>query len=186
MYCLWLQSVLPSSSPDDHCFSADVEWSLIYSVVWACGGFLTASNKTIFDKWWHDTFTSNSFKFHIPDGESLWDHFHKPGSLSCGPSANSTPLSICLDRTSSLFFSTVRSAAMAHLLNCLIHNNVPVLLDGASGSGKSSFVKHTLLKHAESSDMKLLHIHYDMLTSATDIWNQISENLEWDWGKSTK
>ena len=159
----------------------------MYAIIWGCGGFLTPSNKISFDLWWHATFSSNTVKFRTPKGKTIWDHYYKPGSLVCSTWDNSIPaFTLPEDKTKPFFVPTVRSTALAHLLNSLISRNIPVLLNGTSGSGKTSLLKYALSKHAKSSDASVLHIHCDQLTESHDIWNQIWDELEWDWGKKYK
>ena len=160
----------------------------MYAIIWGCGGFLSTKNKLSFDHWWHSTFSSGSINFASRKGGTLWNHYYKPGSLTCSTWDSSTPaFSLPADdKLKPVFVPTARSAALAYLLASLVKRNVPVLLDGAKGSGKTSVLKHVLSKQTASEDGNVLHIHCDPLTESQDIWNQIWDKLEWDWGKKYK
>jgi len=131
-------------------------------------------------------FSSGNVNFVSPKGGSLWCHYYKPGSLACSTWESSVPAySPPDDKLKPVFVPTARSAALANLLTSLVKRNVPVLLNGTKGSGKTSVLKHILSKQV-ASDGNILHIHCDPLTESQDIWNQIWEELEWDWGKKYK
>ncbi len=159
----------------------------MYAIIWGCGGFLNPSNKLSFDLWWHATFSVGSVQFRTPRGGSIWDNYYKPGSLTCSTWKNSVPsFSAFEDKSKPAFVPTVRSAALAHFLNSLISRNIPILINGPSGSGRTAAVKNALSISSGSSNSNFLHIHCELLTESQDIWNQIWDELEWDWGKKFK
>lgn len=181
-----LQSVLSSYPSDDSHFTEDMERHLIYSVVWACGGFLTAPNKTKFDLWWRTTFNLNSSEYCYPKAGTVWDYYTKPGSHTFFSWINSIPpLSLPLDKATPPFVHTARSVAVSHFINSQIGNGCPVLLNGQGGSGKTALLKQLLKKHCKmgTSEFNLLHVYCNLLTSAEVVWNQVLDCLDWDWGK---
>ena len=127
----------------------------MYSVVWGCGGFLTAANKARFDQWWRATFTASVFRY--PEKGTIWDYYTKPGTRG---------------------FLAWRNSLQ-------IGRGFPVLVNGAGGSGKTSLLLQFLRKICRpgAGEANLLHIYCNLLTSAGVIWNQILDHLEWDWGK---
>lgn len=182
-----LQTVLPTSSPDDPDYGDDLERAFIYSLIWTCGGFLTKPNKLKFESWWRTTFSScSSPERRFPRSGTLWDYYTTTGShgfLSWGTSSGS-PQIPSKTAPSPPFIPTTRSAAVTHLVKALIGRGIPVLIDGGSGSGKTALVSHLLQEMGTSpADMKTLHVYCNLLTSAEGIWNQILDFLEWDWGK---
>lgn len=162
----------------------DVERHLVYSVVWACGGFLSASNKTLFDQWWRAAFTTPTCQF--PETGTVWDYYTKPGVTGFLSWRKSLcPFSPPSDKTVPPFVRTVRASATLHLISLLISRGCPVLVCGVDGSGKTSLLGQFLSDYCKpgAAEAKLLHVYCNLLTSAEVVWNQIVDCLEWDWGK---
>ena len=129
---------------------------------------------------------SDSNKFLFPESGTLWDYYTKPDSHAFLSWRSSLPsLSLPPDKTTPCFVPSVRSSAVIHLISLLIGGGFPVLLNGIGGSGKTSLLKYFLSDSCKlgESDTNLLHVYCNLLTSAEVIWNQISDCLEWDWGK---
>ena len=158
----------------------------MYSVVWACGGYLTASNKAHFDQWWRSTFSPMHPAHRYPEGGTLWDYYIKPGTHGFQSWKNNLPqFSLTTNKTAPPFICTTRVAAVMHLLSLQMSRGYPVLLNGAGGSGKTSLLEYFLreFKKPGMTDANLLHVYCNHLTSAGVIWNQVLDHLEWDWGK---
>ena len=153
----------------------------MYAVVWACGGFLTSSNKPLFDNW----LRSNCTHLPFPEGGSLREYY-LDGDYSLAKLSKNVPLYAApVDSTLAPFVHTTQSAAIKHLVSVLIDRGIPVLLSGAPGSGKTALLKQFLSHYCTPgvSDIKLLHILVNHFTTSEVVWNQVLECLEWRWGR---
>lgn len=155
--------------------------------MWACGGYLTASNKVRFDQWWRNTFNPRHPAYRYPEGGTLWDYYTKSGTHGFLSWKNSLPpfSPTASDKTAPPFICTARAAAVMHLIGLQLSRGHPVLLNGAGGSGKTALLECFLRefrKTAPGATDNLLHVYCNHQTSAGVIWNQILDRLEWDWG----
>ena len=175
------QSLLPTPTTIES--EEEIEHHFIYSMVWACGGFLSTTNKAIFNQWWRATFTSRAHQY--PQGGAVWDYYTKPGTKGFFSWKKTLhPFSPPSDKTAPPFVHTVRGMATIHLTSLLISRGYPVLIGGVGGSGKTSLLQQFLGEFCRAgTGTNLLHVYCNLLTSAEVIWNQIVDCLEWDWGK---
>ena len=174
-----MQSLLPAN---DTLSSVEVERCFLYAAVWAFGGFLTPPNKAIFESWWQNGGTN----LVLPKGGSLWDHYVRPGCSSFLKWSENMPLYAApVDSSSAPFVYTAQSAAVKHLISVLIEGDFPVLLNGATGSGKTALLKQFLSQYCSPgvSDVGLLHMFTNHFTTAAVVWDQLRECLEWRWGR---
>lgn len=156
----------------------------VYSVVWACGGFLTAENKAVFDSWWRSI--ACDMKAQFPDSGLLWDFYVKPGCPTYVPWRESVPhYSPPSDTETAPYVHTVQSTAIQHVVSMLIDRCYPVLLNGAIGSGKTSLLLEALKTHCISgvTDASLLHVTGSGCTGPGVVWDQLLECLQWRWGR---
>ena len=172
------QSLLPA---DIILSPVEVERCFLYAVVWACGGFLTSSNKATFDHW----LLSNSANLPLPEGGSLRQCYLDRGYSFSKFSENVPLYAAPVDGSLAPFVHTTQYAAMNHLVSVLIDRGIPVLLSGAPGSGKTALLKQFLCHYCTLgvSDTKLLHVLVNHFTTSEVIWNQVLECLEWRWGR---
>lgn len=175
------QSLLPTPATMES--EEEIGDHFIYSIVWACGGFLSARNKAVFSQWWRTTFTSCPHQF--PQEGTIWDYYTKPGTkgfFSWKKSLN--PFSPPSEKTAPPFVHTIRGMATIHFISLLINRGYPVLVSGIGGSGKTALLQQFLGEFCRAgTGTNLLHVYCNLLTSAEVIWNQIVDCLEWDWGK---
>ena len=187
--CFCLQHILLSHSPDDPHFAGDLERHFINTLVWVCGGFLSSANKTSFNEWWRATFNLHSPQYRYPEGGTLWDYHVKPGTHGFLSWAKQVPpFSLPSDGATPPFVHTARSVALADFVMQCLANGCPVLLNGLSGSGKTSLLKQLVCESSKPAlpDTNLLHVYCNLLTSAEVVWNQILDCVEWDWGRKYK
>ena len=134
----------------------------------------------LFDYWWRTTFNPNCPEYQFPKDGTLWDYHVKPGCHSFLSWSKNLPcLTLPSDKTAPIFVPSVRSVAVTHLINSLVSRDVPVLLNGLDGSGKTALLEQLLIDMGAN----LLHVYCNHLTSAEMIWNQMQDCLDWDWGK---
>ena len=167
--CFCLQHILLSHSPDDPHFAGDLERHFINTLVWVCGGFLSSANKTSFNEWWRATFNLHSPQYRYPEGGTLWDYHVKPGTHGFLSWAKQVPpFSLPSDGATPPFVHTARSVALADFVMQCLANGCPVLLNGLSGSGKTSLLKQLVCESSKPAlpDTNLLHVYCNLLTSA--------------------
>ena len=181
-----MQTLLSNTdSTNSESFSdGDLERVFIYSVLWSFGGFLNSHNKREFDSWWRKTFNHDRPDLYFPEDGTIWDYHVVPGSHTFVSWKDTLPHFVLpSDKSSLSFVPTMRSVGVKHLIEVLINRGVPVLLDGASGSGKTSLILESLRRSVAMSETSLLHIYSNHFTLAKVVWNQLKDCLEWDWGK---
>ena len=153
--------------------------------MWAFGGFLSRENKAAFDTWWRGTFTHNP-ALSFPEGGQVWDYYFHPGTPGFSHWGDSVPHYTPPIDNSAPFVHTVQSMAVKHLVTILIDRGFPVLLNGDTGSGKTSVLNQLLKTYCTPcvSEARLLHVYCNQLTDAGVVWRQLRDNLEWRWGRN--
>ena len=184
-----MQSLLENESADqDNSTSPPcLEHHLIYSIVWAFGGFLSQRNKITFDLWWRTTFNQSNPELCFLEPGLVWDYYTRSGVQGFLAWRENLPKYIVTKKDSSVsdFVPNVRAVAVQSLVERLISRGKSVLLTGPHGSGKTSLLQDLLnaRRNSKNNDVALLHIYTNHLTSAEVVWEQVYECLEWDWGR---
>ena len=162
----------------------------MYAIMWAYGGILNAPNKRKFDTWWRKEFTSVP----LPASGTLWDCYLMPGEDHFSSWAFlDPPLSLSRgykdDEGGGPYVHTQRSKGLGHLVNSLIGRGHPVLVEGLTGSGKTSLLREALsaapvaTKGAAAESHHLLHMYATRLSDASSLWAQLGGGLQWHWGR---
>ncbi|KAL5499629.1 hypothetical protein EMCRGX_G011081 [Ephydatia muelleri] len=184
--CAILQCVLGEQA---HPSVLQLELCFVYAVVWGYGGALNAPNKRKFDTWWRKEFASVP----LPASGTLWDCYLVPGEdrFSFWASLD-PPLSLsqgCNDDGGGPYVRTPRSEGLGHLVNALVGRGHPVLVEGPTGSGKTSLLREALSAPAvvkgaaADSHPQLLHVYATRLSDSSSLWAQLGGGLQWHWGR---
>ena len=143
-----------------------LERGFVYAVIWSFGGFLSAHNKIIFDRWWRETFA-----IPLPEDGLLWDYnLTSDWTRFSTCTVNSVP--VTRDNRPS-FVPTVQSQSFQHIIGILHKQGFPVLLGGENGTGKTSLLLDQFGEICNSSDSALLHLYVNQSTSAQSLWEQV-------------
>ena len=166
-----------------------LELCFVYAVVWGYGGALNAPNKRKFDTWWRKEFASVP----LPASGTLWDCYLVPGEDRFSSWASlDPPFSLsqgCNDDGGGPYVRTPQSEGLGHLVNALVGRGHPVLVEGPTGSGKTSLLREALSAPAvvkgaaAESHPQLLHVYATRLSDSSSLWAQLGGGLQWHWGR---
>ena len=164
----------------------EMERHFIYSAVWSFGGFLSLENKATFDKWWRKSFSLDT-ELAFPEKGQVWEYYVKPGTPAYIPWSENIPnYNPPADVESAPYVHTIQSVAIVHLISLLIDRGCPVLLNGSSGSGKTSLLLELLRSYCVPgvTEASLLHMYGNSFMTAEVVWKQLERSLEWQWGRN--
>lgn len=167
-----------STSQIDHC--------LLFSLLWSFGAILNAQNKIAFEKWLKNKFHFLEFFHSTNDTKpaALWECLLDPKSLKLTQIA----IESCYITDGDLwkFVDTPKTVALAKVIKILLHGGIPVVLDGATGSGKTSFLLN-MLKNCYSNDIpdsNWVHMLMDREVDSTRFWDQLKDKIRWNSGNN--
>jgi energy-coupling factor transporter ATP-binding protein EcfA2 len=157
-----------------------------YAVVWAFGGHLNEQSRVHFSDWWKDRISSTVA---YPCEGTVFDYYVKPGENSgfvlCNkdaslPLAKPVPTGI-----RELYIHTWEAECLGHIVNLLLEASCPVLIVGRTGCGKTSFISDhcQAICSGDAAAIQFLAVHVNISTSGDELWDQISQYLEWNSGR---
>ena len=156
---------------------------LLYSIVWSYGAVLNARNKRTLVKWLRERFKG---LLDVTDDSqvSLWEH----SMTNTQSSVDTTNTQIAgSDGVFWPYVHTSRTGALAQLIRMLMTRGVPVVLDGPTGSGKTSFLLNTLRSYSGNgggTERGWVHLYMDRGTTAVGLWSQVKERIKWHSGSN--
>ena len=155
-----------------------------FAAVWAIGGSLDDHSRIFFDTIWHELFQGpNSF----PQGSNIWSYIpnYETQSLT---KPRIIPFTYSKERLFEQmpFITDPETETILTLLDYLSVNNIPILITGDVGSGKTLLVNH-FSNRMDSSDFDLKYtkkFKCNSLSSSHNLWNMLKSELVWSTNKS--
>ena len=173
-----LLSVFPKSQKDFK------EVLFNFAAVWAIGGSLNDHSRIFFNTIWQELFQGpNSF----PKGSNIWSFIPNYETQSLVKS-RLVPFTYSKERLFDQmpFITDPETETILSLLDYLSMSNIPILITGDVGSGKSLLVNH-FSNRTESSDFDQKYtkkFKCNSLSSSQNLWNILKSELVWSTNKS--
>ena len=155
-----------------------------FAAVWAIGGCLDDHSRIFFNTIWQELFQGpNSF----PKGSNIWSFIpnYETQSLKKPRLIPFTYSKVRLFNQMP-FITDPETETILSLLDYLSVSNIPILITGDVGSGKTLLVNH-FSNRIESSDFDQKYtkkFKCNSLSSSQNLWNMLKSELVWSTNKS--
>ena len=172
-----LNSLIISSPNPSKSFK---EVLLNFAAVWAIGSCLNEQSRAFFNTVWLELFQGpNTF----PLGSNIWSYIPSPESQTF-VNPRFIPFTYSKENLFKRmpFISNPESETIFCLLEHLSANNIPILISGDLGSGKSLLVER-LFKSLEGSDFDqryTLTFRCNALSTSSNLWSDLRSELVWN------
>ena len=151
--------------------------NLLYSIAWSFGAVLNTRNKITLEKWLREHFKA-SLDAAEDSQVSLWEH----SMTSAQPSVDTQATGASGEFWP--YVLTSKTRVLAQLVKMLMTRGVPVVLDGPTGSGKTSFLLNTLRSYCASTGAERgwVHLYMDRGMTSAGLWSEVKEKIKWHSG----
>lgn len=176
--CLLIPSVVPENSPKDV-----YERYFVFAAIWGFGSALFQDQfidwRYEFSKWWQ-----HEFEIEFPDDTSVFNYYIDPVTKNFRrwncliPTGDLIDLDVSLQ---AILIPTAETTRLKYFMDQLMSKRYPVMLTGASGSGKSVIVSDKLASLSE--DYIVTNIPFNFYTTSQMLQAVMESPLEKKTGK---
>jgi len=158
-----------------------VETWFVFAAVWAFGSTLTLKDGEDYRKKFSDFWRGEFKAVRIPSRETVFDYYLDPEAMSFDVWKNS-PYFTEIEYDSSTPMSSVtvptpETASITYWMRLLVHDDVPVMLAGYAGCGKTQLVTG-LLQSLDEAERLHANINFNFYTSSTALQVNLETPLE--------
>lgn len=153
--------------------SSLLEKAFVFALIWCCGCQLSIgpgkNSKLLFGEWFRKAFPS----FKIPSGGSIFDYYINTSTgnyeLWREHSLNTLPEQIDYKTLNRMFIPSGESTAVCYFADKLLQLNIPLLIRGKSGCGKTMLGQHILRARGVHVATNVTFIRMTKLTTVAEL-----------------
>jgi dynein heavy chain len=167
----FLESMINELPSPDKISSKCLQGSIILSVIWTIGGTLTDNYRSAFNSAMHNLFLAkpSQIKLEISLPDDVYYQYFDTDTLQWKPWTSILPdnYEIAPDtKYDSILVPTLDTARYTFILQMLVRNSKPVLFVGPTGTGKSMYIRESLMNGLDKEIYIPNFINFSAQTSA--------------------
>ncbi|KAI8910835.1 dynein heavy chain and region D6 of dynein motor-domain-containing protein, partial [Gorgonomyces haynaldii] len=160
-----------------------VEAWFFFSMVWSVGGSLDTSGQIKFDMQLKNIIANSghSMKRDLPQENTLYDYFYTSendeGWKQWINTIGSTPIPVEAD-FNDILIATKDTARYNYLTHMMVTHQIPMLLVGPTGTGKSKYISTLLLNGIDRSVYLPMFVNFSAQTSANQVQDLVMAKMD--------